>query len=165
MADSAPRRGQVILDHDGYLPNFLTITEGRVHEVNPAPALTLPKGSVVVFDRGYSDYAWYNHLNHQGVYFVTRQRKLFLKWIKQNLKIKTFLGTSRNAVLTQIRVAMCMYLLIVCLKFLSKLGLGMQQILRLLQFNLFERRDLKALLRGDPTQPIISPLQARLQFA
>ena len=38
-------------------------------------------------------------------------------------------------------------------------------ILRLLQLNLFERRDLKALLRGDPPQPITSPLQARLQFA
>src|SRR5512147_2364484 len=63
------------LDHDGYLPSFLTITEGRVHEVNPARPLTLPKGSLVVFDRGYTDYAWYNHLNHQGVYFVTRQRK------------------------------------------------------------------------------------------
>ena len=63
------------LDHDGYLPSFLTITEGRVHEVNPARSLTLSKGSVVVFDRGYTDYAWYNQLNHQGIYFVTRQRK------------------------------------------------------------------------------------------
>jgi Transposase DDE domain/Domain of unknown function (DUF4372) len=230
------------LDHDGYLPTFLTITEGRVHEVNPARTLTLPKGSLVVFDRGYTDYAWYNHLNHQGVYFVTRQRKnaryrvierhpvpagssvtsdqviqlsgakagrcrgplrrigyrdpetgkhyvfltnnfrlssktiaaiykerwqieLFFKWIKQNLKIKTFLGTSRNAVLTQIWVAMCLYLLLAYIKFMSKLGLGMQQILRLLQLNLFERRDLMALLRGDPPQPITSPLQARLQFA
>jgi len=55
------------LDHDVYLPSFLTITEGRVHEVNPARTLTLPKGSVGVFDRSYTDYAWYNHLNHQGV--------------------------------------------------------------------------------------------------
>ena len=72
---------------------------------------------------------------------------------------------SHNAVLTQIWIAMCMYLLIAHLKFQSKLELGMQQILRLLQLNLFERRDLMALLRGDPPQPITSPLQARLQFA
>jgi Transposase DDE domain/Domain of unknown function (DUF4372) len=230
------------LDHDGYLPSFLTITEGRVHEINPARTLTLPKGSLVVFDRGYTDYAWYNHLNSQGVYFVTRQRgnacyrvlerhlppagssvtsdqtihltgvkaacytgplrrigyrdpetgrhyafltnnvhlsartiaaiykerwqiELFFKWIKQNLNIKTFLGTSRNAVLTQIWIAMCMYLLIAYLQFRSKLSLGMQPILRLLQLNLFERRDLMALLRGDPPEPLISPLQTRLLFA
>ena len=67
------------------------------------------------------------------------------QWIKQNPKIKTFLGTSRNAVLTQIWVAIGMYLLIAYLKFMSKLGLGMQLVRRLLQLNLFWRRDLKAL--------------------
>jgi hypothetical protein len=78
-ADFCATRGaiklHVGLNHDGYLPTFLTITEGRVHEVNPARTLTLPKGSLVVVDRGYTDYAWYNHLNHHGVYFVTRPRK------------------------------------------------------------------------------------------
>ena len=67
--------------------------------------------------------------------------------------------------LTQIWVAMCMYLLIAYLQFMSQLGLGMQQILRLLQLNLFERRDLMALLRGDPPEPTASPLQTRLRFA
>ena len=93
------------------------------------------------------------------------QIELFFKWIKQNLKIKSFLGTSRNAVMTQIWVAMCMYLLLAYIRFMSKLGLGMQQILRLLQLNLFDRRDLNALLRGDPPEPQISPLQTRLQLA
>jgi len=46
--------------------------------------------------------------------------------------------------------AMCLYLLLAYIRFMSKLGLGMQQILRLLQLDLFERRDLMALLRGDP---------------
>lgn len=230
------------LDHDGYLPAFVTITAGRVHEINAARTLRLPKGSLVVFDRGYTDYTWYNHLNNQGIHFVTRQRRnaryrvlerhtvpagsdvtsdqmiqltgtkaacytgplrrigycdpgtgrhyvfltnntrlaartiaaiykdrwqieLFFKWIKQNLKIKTFLGTSRNAVLTQIWVALCMYLLIAYLQFMSKLGHGMQPILRLLQLNLFERRNLMTLLRGDPPKPMTSPLQTRLLFA
>jgi putative transposase len=76
--------------------------------------------------------------------------ELFFKWIKQNLKIKTFIGTSKNAVMTQIWIAMCVYLLLAFLKFQSKLKKSLQQILRLLQLNLFEKRDLMALLRGDP---------------
>jgi putative transposase len=48
---------------------------------------------------------------------------------------------------------------------MGKLGLGMQQILHLLQLNLFERRDLNAQLRGDPPEPRISPLQNRLLLA
>ena len=65
--------------------------------------------------------------------------ELFFKWIKQNLKIKSFYGTSRNAVLTQIWIAMCAYLLIALLKFQSKIDLSMQKIFRLLQMNLFEK--------------------------
>ena len=75
--------------------------------------------------------------------------ELFFKWIKQNLKIKTFIGTSKNAVMTQIWIALCVYLLLAFIKFQSKLNKSMQQILRLLQLNLFEKRDLMALLRGD----------------
>ena len=59
---------------------------------------------------------------------------------------------------------MCLYLLLAYIKFMSMTRLGIQQILCLLQLNLFERRDLKALPRGDPPQPITSPLQTRLQF-
>ena len=108
------------------------------------------------------------HLAANTIAAIYRERwqiELFFKWIKQNLKIKSFLGTSRNAVMTQIWVAMCMYLLLTYIRFMSKLGLGMQQILRLLQLNLFDRRDLNALLRGDPPEPQISPLQTWLQLA
>ena len=76
--------------------------------------------------------------------------ELFFKWIKQNLKIKLFVGTSKNAVVTQIWIALCIYLLLSFVKFQSKLKKSMQQILRLLQLNLFEKRDMMALLRGDP---------------
>lgn len=76
--------------------------------------------------------------------------ELFFKWIKQNLKIKTFVGTSKNAVMTQIWIALCVYLLLAYIKFQSKIRKSAQQILRLLQLNLFEKRDLLALLRGDP---------------
>jgi hypothetical protein len=54
------------------------------------------------------------------------------------------------AVLTQIWIAMCDYLILAFIKFQSKLKKSMQQILRLLQLNLFEKRDLMALFRGDP---------------
>lgn len=215
------------LDHDGYIPTFLTVTPGRIHDIKPARFLTLPQNSIVVFDRAYTDYAWYNELNQQRIFFVTRaktnakykiikshplttkpgviqdeaieltgakskdcqiplrrivyhdadtnkdyvfltnnfklsaqtvadiykerwQIEIFFKWIKQNLKIKSFLGTSNNAVLTQIWVAMCMYLLLAYIKFTSKLGASLQQIIRLLHLNLLERRDLAELLGTKP---------------
>lgn len=84
------------------------------------------------------------------IYKARWQVELFFKWIKQNLKIKSFVGTSKNAVMTQIWIALCIYLLLAFLKFQSKLSQSMQQMLRLLQLNLFEKRDLMALMRGDP---------------
>jgi len=216
------------LNHSGYLPEFVTITEGKCHDVTIGRTFKFPKGSMVAIDKGYNDYAWYKRLTDKGIYFVTRlktnakyrvvarravlkekgltcdqtieftgtqtakkcpiqlrrigyrdtetgkhyifltnnfklaaktiadiykarwQVELFFKWIKQNLKIKSFIGTSKNAVMTQIWIALCMYLLLAFIKFQSKLKKTMQQILRLLQLNLFEKRDLMALLRGDP---------------
>ena len=216
------------LNHDGYLPEFVTITEGKTSDVEMGRTLAFPSGSIVVVDRSYNDYDWYNQLTEKGIFFVTRlkanaqyrvinrqpvlknkgltsdqtirltsiqaarkcpgqlrrvgyrdittgkhyifltnnfklaaktiadiykarwQVELFFKWIKQNLKIKSFIGTSKNAVMTQIWIAMCVYLLLAFIKFQSRMNKTMQQILRLLQLNLFEKRDLMALLRGDP---------------
>jgi hypothetical protein len=215
------------IDADGYLPTFMSLTDGKVHESQWAKALNLPRGSIAVFDRGFTDYNWYETLTKNGIYFVTRlksnaiiengpkrpgrkasgittdreillrgikthfrlvnytdpetgkelrfvtnadhlnaktvaalykerwQIELFFKWIKQNLKVKTFLGTSRNAVLTQIWIALCVYLLLAYMKFRAKLDLSMQQMLRLLQLNLFERRDLMALLKPPKVQPVV----------
>ena len=216
------------LNHAGYLPEFVTLTEGKKHDITVGRILKFPKGSIVAIDKAYNDYTWYNQLTNNGIYFVTRlksnakyrvidrrevlknkgltsdqtieftglqtakkcpvqlrrigyrdpdtgkhyvfltnnfklaartiadiykarwQVELFFKWIKQNLKIKSFVGTSKNAVMTQIWIALCMYLLLAFIKFQSKLTKSMQQILRLLQLNLFEKRDMMALLRGDP---------------
>ena len=82
------------------------------------------------------------------IYKSRWQVELFFKWIKQNLKIKSFIGTSKNAVMTQIWIAMYVYLLLSFLKFESGLHKSLQQILRILPLNLFEKRDLMALLRG-----------------
>lgn len=229
------------LNHEGYLPEFVGIHEAAHHEVNWARVLQLPSGSVVVMDRGFTDYGWYKQLIEQGIFFVTRMKEnadyrvidrrpvnraqglicdqsiewagyysrracphtlrriryqdpesgqeyvfvtnafhlspktiadiykarwqveLFFKWIKQNLKIKTFFGTSKNAVMTQIWIALCIYLMLAYLKFKSGLGLSMQHMLRLLHLNLFERRDLMALLRGDPPKlDLTNPNQMKL---
>jgi len=52
--------------------------------------------------------------------------------------------------MTQIWIALCVYLLLAFIMFQSGLSKSMQQILRLLQLNLFEKRDLMALLKGEP---------------
>jgi hypothetical protein len=203
-----------LLDHDGYLPAFVAISPAREHEVKKARSLSLPKGSIVVEDLGYTDYAWYTQLTAQKIFFVTRQKRnaryevlecrkvnknqglisdqtirltgaksqecpvplrriayrdaatgrryvfltnhfklaaktiadiykerwqieIFFRFIKQNLKIKAFIGNSENAVLTQIYAALIVYLLLCYLKFLCNLSITLQNCIRILQLNLF----------------------------
>lgn len=230
------------LDHDGMLPGFAVVTESKVSDLAGARRFAFPKGSITVFDKGYSDYAWLKSLDDRGVLFVTRARsnidvtvvdehpvrrggnvtfdrrvtlagkrpremgvkplrlvgyicpltgrdyvfltniehlcaqtiadlyksrwqiELFFKWLKQNLKLKGFLGTSRNAVLTQIWAALCISLLLAYLKFASRIDLSMQQIARLLQLNLFLKRDLLALLKNENPQLQSPHVQYALQL-
>ena len=70
------------------------------------------------------------------------QIELFFKWVKQNLKIKTFYGTSRNAVLIQIWTALIAYLLLFWLKIKSTINIGILELSRLIQATLMERRSL-----------------------
>ena len=227
------------LDHDGLIPAFACVTQGKVSDMVQARQLALPKGSVVVFDKGYNCYRWHNSLTENGIFFVSRIRgnakyrvlerhavnegsgitsdqtieytalrkdgdklkpirrigyrdpetgkhyvfisnqfswsaktiadiykqrwqvELFFKWIKQNLKIKAFLGNTENAVMTQIMSAMCVYLLLAFLKFQSKIDKSLQQIIRLLQLNLFTRRSLIDLLQP-PDRPGLPPPQLKL---
>jgi len=222
----------VAMNHKGNLPEFVNVTAAREHEVNEGRTVEFPKGSIVAFDRGYTDYEWYKTLSDKGIYFVARlksnattrvlerrevafetgltcdqtieftgaqtsrscpiplrrvgyrdpdsgkhyvfltnnfalaastiaaiyksrwQIELFFKWIKQNLKIKSFMGTSKNAVMTQIWIALCVYLLIAYLKFQSKSKRSMQQILRILQTNLFEKWAIDDLIHGRSTEKI-----------
>ena len=61
------------IDADGYLPTFMDMTNGKVHEITWAKKiLKLPKGSFVVFDRGFTDYGWYSTLMQDDIFFVTR---------------------------------------------------------------------------------------------
>lgn len=223
------------LDHDGLIPCFARITEGRVSENEQARLFDAPKGSVLVFDKGYNNYRWHKALTDKGLFWVTRIRgnakykvlerreqsnnpaitsdqtikysskqrdrdklypirrigyrdpetgqryffitnhfdwsaqtiadiykqrwqvELFFKWIKQNLKIKSFLGNSKNAVLTQVLAALCVYLLIAFMKFQSKITQSMQQVIRLLHTNLFSKRDLSGLFEKTKPDKFISP--------
>jgi len=222
------------LDHDGLIPAFAAITPGKVGDQTQAKLMRFPKGSVLVFDRGYMDYKWHNQLTSNHIHWVTRIRtgakyrvlerrtvnksqgvtsdqiieytsdrsrknnlrpvrrigyrdpltgkhyvfttnhfdwsaktiaaiykqrwqvELFFKWIKQNLKIKAFLGTTNNAVMTQVMVALCIYLILAYLKFQGRISQSLQQITRLIHVNLFARRDLMTLLKPPPDIALIS---------
>jgi transposase len=81
-----------------------------------------------------------------GIYKARWQIEAFFKWIKQNLKVKTFLGTSKNAVLTQIWVAMCYYLLLAYIKFQGKYRFSLFYLHRMVKETLMERFSLIDLL-------------------
>ena len=59
------------LDHDGYLPTFLVITDGKHHEGPLAREQTFPPGTVLVFDKGYTDFEWFADLTAAWIFFVT----------------------------------------------------------------------------------------------
>jgi len=209
----------VKLNHDGYLPTFMAMTEGKVHESSVAPTIPLEPGDVVVFDRGYNDFAWFKTLVDKSVFFVTRlkqnarykiverqpvthkdiysdhiieftgfyarkdcpyrlrrirskdqktgkiiviltnnfawsaktiamiykdrwQIELFFKTIKQLLKVKSFVGTSQNALLSQLWVALIAYLLLAYLKFKSKFSWSLYTLCAVLPTNIFSKRNL-----------------------
>lgn len=64
----------LVLDHDGYLPSFAVITDGKVSDIEVARQLNFPAGTIVVEDRGYTDYEVYAKWTESGVFFVSRQR-------------------------------------------------------------------------------------------
>ena len=235
----------LVLDHDGYLPCFGLITDGRVADVKAAWQIDFAPGTIVVDDRGYNDYRLFADWTKSGVYFVTRMKdnalfevveereppqnrnilkdqiirltgtgaqekcphllrrveairedtgdvlvfltnhlglgastiaaiykdrwqiELFFKAIKQNLKIKTFVGTSANAVKTQIWTALIAMLLLRYLQMSSRFGWSLSNLVALLRMNLFTHRDLMTWLN----QPFTTPpdpqeeSQASLVFA
>ena len=62
----------LLLDHDGHLPCFAVVTEGKQHEVRVARQLHFAPGTILVIDRGYTDYEWFARLSEESVRFVTR---------------------------------------------------------------------------------------------
>jgi Domain of unknown function (DUF4372)/Transposase DDE domain len=108
-------------------------------------------------DTGQPDVFWTTafHLAAATMAAIDKERwqvELFLKVITQNLKLKTFWGTSEHAVMTPIGVALITYLILAFLRFKSGLGLSFQQWLRLLHINRFDRRNRVDLFRP-PQRP------------
>jgi hypothetical protein len=231
----------LLLDHDGYLPCYAVITEGRRHEVTVARTLTFPPGTILVMDRGYVDFAWFAELTRQGVFFVTRlkdnavytvlgtravpargpvvrdelitltgvrtaakcpyplrvvevtdpvtgdplvfltnqltfgpttiariykdrwQIELLFKALKQHLKVKTFVGTSANALHIQLWTALIALLVLKYLQLRSTFGWSLSNLVALLQFQLFTHRDLWTWLNEPFTgPPVVEPGPAQL---
>jgi len=92
------------------------------------------------------------------------QVELFFKWIKQHLRIKAFLGTSENAVKTQIWIAVCTYVLIAIVKKRLKLPHSLYEILQILSLTMFETTPINQLLPNAPTdsEPKNPPVQSLL---
>ena len=80
------------------------------------------------------------------LYNLRWQIELFFKWIKQHLRIKSFFGTSINAVKTQIWIAISVYVLVAILKKELKLERSLHEILQILSILLFEKTSLKQAL-------------------
>ena len=225
------------LNNSSLIPEFVAVGDGVENDMVKGRQFRFPKGSIVAFDKGYIDYAWFASLTEQGVSFVARLRpnavyhvtqrhervgvdydqsieltsahaqkqgapklhlvgytcpetqrhyrfitnnfklsartiagiykdrwqvELFFKAIKQNLKIKAFLGSSRNAVQTQIWIAMISYLLLAYACHCAKKGWTVQRIMRVLQISLFERRPLQELLNPPPPDKQKSDPQMRI---
>lgn len=106
------------------------------------------------------------HLSAKTIADIYKERwqiELFFKWIKQNLKIKSFLGTSKNAVMTQIWVAMVAMLLLAYYKFMAKLNHSLSQVINILQLSLFKRQRLWQLFDPGPTKHML-PDSEQLSF-
>ena len=218
----------MVLDHDGYLPSYAVLSDGKTADITAAKAMTFSAGTMLVFDRGYTDYNWWLQLTRQKVHFVTRlkdtaeygiiesrpvpeggnilrdevillakqenigpeaylrrieiwledkqdtivfltnnmklaastiaaiykdrwQIELFFKALKQSLKIKTFVGTSENAVQTQIWTALIAMLMIKYLQMKSTFNWSLSNLVALLRQQLFVYRNLFTWL-DDPYQ-------------
>ena len=219
----------LLLDHDGYLPSFAVVTEGKTSEIKVARTLRFDPGTILAIDRGYIDYAWFRELTQKEVYFVTRMKEkavyevsaelrvpknsnvvrdqivyfprlaqegeepvlfrrveildaekqervvflsnllafgattiaaiykdrwqveLFFKALKQTLKIKTFVGTSANAVRTQVWTALIAMLVLKYLQLKSQFSWSLSNLAALLRQQLFFYRDLYVWL-DDPFQ-------------
>lgn len=210
----------LLLDHAGYLPQFVNVTTGKEHEVNIMKKLDLEPGTILAVDRGLVDYKQWGLWTKQGIYFVTRLKKnavyqvvktneipnrkhllsdqliklegfyskqkcpyylrlvtiwnpeteeamqfvtnnlklaaktiadiykerwqieLFFKALKQNLHIKTFVGTSFNAVMIQIWTALIALMVLKYLQFKSKINWSLSNLAAMLRMNLLTYKDL-----------------------
>ena len=234
----------LLLDHDGLMPAFAVLTDGKTQEITVARQMRFPRGAILVFDKAYTQYDWWRELTEQGVYFVSRLRdntrytifesrplpaktrvltdelivvdqqlqpgvrpylrrievllddmkttmvfvtnhlrlsantvaaiykdrwqiELFFKSLKQTLRIKTFVGTTPNAVQVQIWTALIAMLVLRWLKLKARFAWSLSNLVALLRQQLFVYRDLWTWL-DSPFQPppalLATPVQLNLGF-
>lgn len=102
-----------------------------------------------------------------AIYKSRWQIELFFKWIKQNLKIKSFLGTSKNAVMSQIWVAMCYYLLLAYIKYQTRFAQSLLYLSRVIRETLMDRKALIDILTLKPERLVkiqTEPIQYQIIF-
>jgi len=207
-----------LLNLRGSIPEFILISDGKLHDVNVLDYLVPMPGAYYLMDRGYLDFERLYEINTCQAFFVTRAKnnftfkrrysrpvdrtaglicdqtvilttfypakaypeplrrikfrdpedpsallvfltndftlpaititklykarwmiELFFKWIKQHLRIKAFLGTTPNAVKTQIWIAIATYLLVAILKKRLRIEMPLYTILQILSVSLFEK--------------------------
>lgn len=206
----------LIYDLTNTIPTYFEFTGARTNDIEIGKKINIDKGCTYVFDKGYMNFNWWNQIDEQGAYFVTRLKKnnaiieeskmqihneqissqlirfkpshhwksrsctklfkrvivqregktplilvtndinrssediaelykqrwqieLFFKWIKQNLKIKKFLGTSENAVKTQICIALISYVLLYLMNELKEIcsEISTKNLLKIIGNNMF----------------------------
>ncbi len=234
-------KAHVLLDHDDYMPSYVHLTEARRHDVTIARGLRIPPGSIVVMDRGYTDYDLFAEWDRLGLFFVTRLKdgavyevfedlevanrgnvlsdqaitltgtrgeqacpgvlfrrivvwdevheceivlltnmptlaastiaaiykerweiELFFKCLKQNLKVKTFVGTTENALRIQIWAALIALLLIKWAHHLSRASWSLSNLASMLRLNLFTYRNFTDWLHDPFGTPPVSPQAEQL---
>jgi transposase len=232
-----------LLDLRGNIPSFISITDGKVHDVNVLDELIPEPGSIYVMDRAYLDFKRLYILNQCMAFFVIRSKintqmrrlysnavnkstglrcdqtivltgiktryqypdkirrikfyddqkhrnfsflsnnfivpalviaelyrcrwkiEIFFKWIKQNLRIKSFYGTSENAVKTQIWIAISTYVLVAIVKKQLRLNdLSLYTILQILSVTLFEKVSLLQILNSSKYTGNIQPHHNQLKL-
>lgn len=205
------------MDAKNSIPDFIHISDGKMHDVNVLDMIVFLAGAFYVMDRGYLDFERLYRIHRSGAYFLIRAKKnmkfervysakvdkakglkcdqtirlagfysskdypeklrrikyrdsetgrtlvfltnnfelktmevamlykhrwfieTFFKWIKQHLKIKSFWGTTRNAVKTQIWIAITVYVTIMILKKELKIEQSIYEILQVLSINIFDK--------------------------
>ena len=219
-----------LLDLHGNIPTFISITDGKVHDVNVLDEILPETGAFYVMDRGYVDFERLYIFTLSAAFFVVRtksnvllqrryshpvdkttgvrsdhtviltaidsvkaypdplrrvtyldvetrkrfkfltnnftlpaftiaqiykcrwQVELFFKWIKQHLRIKAFYGTSKNAVKTQIWIAVSIYVLVAIVRKRLGLDASLYQILQILSLTLFERTPILQVLQASDSE-------------
>ena len=218
------------MDAKTSIPDFIHISDGKMHDVNVLDMITIIADSFYIMDRGYLDYFRLYRIHKAEAYFITRTKKnmdfermysakvdkssgikcdqtiklkgyyvskdypeklrrikfydsenekrlifltnnfelkaieiamlykhrwfieTFFKWIKQHLKIKSFWGTSPNAVKTQIWIAISVYVIVLILKKKLKIEQSIYEILQVLSINIFDKEPIYQLFNKSNLQ-------------